>query len=124
MKTNQIYIFRTTKGGFPMIFNVAVNQELQAKHVVKDCFDKASLKINYSLLNIKEEENPEKINGLFVLLEARMMDSKFYPTGEVLQYEEDAQKWTTEYPVGVERKFESVERMKPSDAINRIFQNS
>lgn len=123
METNQIYIFRTKKDGFPIVFGVAVEDEVKAKHIVKTCSN-ASLKIDYSSLSIKEEEDPEKRNGLYVLLEDRMSEGKFYPTGLVFQNESETQKWITENPVGVERKFEEVEIMRPHKVLHKIFQNS
>ena len=122
MKKHQIYIFIGKKEGFPMIFNVAVKQEAEAKKIVRDCLE-ASLKVDCSLLTIKEE-SPAKENELFVLLEDRMMDGKFYPTGEILRNKETTQKWMGQSPLGVERRFEEVEVKGFLEAINTIFQNS
>jgi hypothetical protein len=123
MELNQIYIFISMKDGFPKIFNVAVEQEVQAKHVIKDC-QKGEVKITSSLLKIQEKENQREKNGLFVLLEDRLMNGKFYPTGDVFQNNEDTEKWVSENPVGVERKFEEVSITKPHQALKKIFENS
>lgn len=119
---NNIYVFMSKRNGLPVIFSVAVEDEVKARQVVKNCND-ASLKVNYSSLSIKEEDAKEK-NGLYVLLEDRMMEGKFYPTGFVLQNEAETEQWITENPVGVERKFEEITIMRPHEALHKIFQNS
>lgn len=123
METNQMYIFVGKQDGLPKIFNAAVEQEVQAKTIIKSCAN-ASVKIDYVLVSITEEKNPEKRNGLFILLEDRTMDRKLYPTGAAFQNVEDAQKWITESPEDVERKFEEVEITRPHKVLKNIFQNS
>jgi hypothetical protein len=123
MKKHQIYIFIGKRDGFPKVFTAAVAQESQAKILIKSCAS-ASLDIDYAPLSLKDEDNPDKRNGLYVLLEDRMMNGKFYPTGTVYQNEEEAQQWLTESPVGVERKFEEVKVVRPHQVLKNIFQNS
>ena len=123
MKTNQIYVFIGKQDGFPKLFTAAVDDESQAKTLVKSCSN-ASVNIEYVSVCITEENDPEKRNGLFVLLEDRTADRKLYPTGIVFQNEEDAQKWISESPEDVERKFEEVEIMRPHKVLHSIFQNS
>ncbi|MEI6426547.1 MAG: hypothetical protein WCO66_04310 [Candidatus Absconditabacteria bacterium] len=123
MKKHQIYIFIGKRDGFPKVFTAAVAQESQAKHLINSCAN-ASVKIEYAPLSLKDEDNPDKRNGLYVLLEDRMMNGKFYPTGTVFQNEEETQQWLIESPVGVERKFEEVEITRPHKVLKTILQNS
>jgi len=123
MKTNQMYVFIGKQDGIPKLFTAAVEQEVQAKNIIKDCSN-SSVNIDYVLVYITEEMDPEKRKGLFVCLEDRTTDRKLYPIGTVFQNEEAAEKWVSESPDDVERKFEEVEIMRPYKALHSILQNS
>jgi hypothetical protein len=122
MKNNMYVFLDKTKEGI-FYFSGAVQREKQAKKITHDCL-KGNLKIDYTEVIVKQEEEERETNGLFLLLESRYSDGKFAPTGSVLQNEDDAKCFLQEEMLGVPRKYVEIELMQTRRALSTIFQNS
>lgn len=117
-----MYVFLDkTKEGI-LYFTGAVQKEEQAKLIVKTCLE-AERKIEYTEVSIKTEENSTNIDGLFLLLESRYSNGKFYPNGTIVENKLDAENFVEEAPLGVPRKYVDIEIVKPHKALSLILQN-
>ena len=118
-----MYVFLDKKKEGIFYFSGAVQKEKQAKKIAHDCLSKANLKIDYTEIIIKQEEEEKETNGLFLLLESRYSDGKFAPTGKVAQTKMAAENFLEAAPLGVPRKYVDIEIVKPHKALSLIFQN-